>query len=179
LSQKITFLAQKYEKVAAEHAEMSKEKLEYELTLEQTRMALEESNKAALQRERAEANEKLVMATSELEDHIVILLRQLKANEGFVRDRLAASTPCHVIPAPTFSSTSTPNIVLTPISGATVAVDEFSPSPTSNIDNAASSPLRATSMNNATTTLGDSYEYIDALDANIALIHHRHLNTYY
>ncbi len=75
MSQEIISLAQKYEKVAAEHAEMSKEKLEYEQTLEETRMALEESNETALQRERAEANEKLAMATSELEDHIVTLSR--------------------------------------------------------------------------------------------------------
>ena len=84
MSLKTNFLAQKYEKVAAEHAKMSKEKLEYEQTLEQTRIALEVSNKTALQRKRAEANEKLMMATSELEDHIVTLSRHLKAAEAIV-----------------------------------------------------------------------------------------------
>jgi hypothetical protein len=177
LSQKIISLAQKYEKVAAEHTEMSKEKLEYEQTLEETRMALEESNETALQRERAEANEKLAMATSELEDHIVRLSRQLKAAEALVRDRPAASTPCQAILAPTLSPTSTPNVFPTPVSGATVAVDEFKPSPNPNIDNAPSIPLRATPTIDATTS-GDSYEYIDALDANPTLIHQRHLHTY-
>ena len=53
MSPQISLLEQKYEKVVAQHAEMSKEKLEYEQTLEQTRMALEESNETALQKERA------------------------------------------------------------------------------------------------------------------------------
>ena len=57
-------------------------------------------------------------------------------------------------------------------------MDEFSPSSTPNIDNDASSPLRATPINDATTTTCDSYEYIDALDANTALIHQRHLHNY-
>jgi hypothetical protein len=177
LSQKIISLAQKYEKVVAEHAEMTKEKLEYEQTLEETRMALEESNETALQRERAEANEKRAMATSGLEDHIVILSRQLKAVEALVCDRPATSTPCPAILAAALSPTLTPNIVPTVVSGATVAVDEFRPSPNPNIDNAPSIPLWATPTNDATTP-GDSYEYIDALDANPTLIHLRHLHTY-
>ena len=119
---------------------MSKEKLEYGQTLEETRMALEESNEMDLQRERAEANEKLAVATSELEDHIVRLSRQFKATEALVRDRPAASTPCQAIHAPTLSPTSTPNTFPTLVSGATVAVDEFRPSPNPNIDNAPSIP---------------------------------------
>ncbi len=111
---------------------MSKKRLENEHNLEQTKMALEESKEMALQRERAEANEKLVMVTSELEGHIVTLSRQLKAYEALVRDRPATSTPCHAIPAPTLLPTSTPNINPTPDSGATVAVDKFFPSPTPN-----------------------------------------------
>jgi hypothetical protein len=153
LSQKISFLEQKYEKVAAEHAEMPKEKLEYEQTLEQMRMDLEESNETALQRERAEANEKLVMTTSELEGHIVTLSRQLKASSALVRDRPATSNPCHDIPAPALSPTSTPSIIPTSGSGATVAVDEFCPSPTPNIDNVATllvfHCVQATAINDA------------------------------
>ena len=103
-------------------------------------MALEESNETTLQRERAKANEKLAMATSEFEGHIVTLSRQMKAVVAMVRDRPATSTPCHAIHAPTLSPTSAPNIVPTPVSGATMAVDEFSPSPTPNIDNIASIP---------------------------------------
>ena len=47
------------------------------------------------------------------------------------------------------------------------------------INNAASSPLRATPINDATTTPSDSHEYIDALDANTALTFYRHPHTYY
>jgi hypothetical protein len=177
LTQKISFLTQKYEKVGAEHAEMAKEKEDYEKGLEQMRTALEESNEMALQREREKAHEKHATETSQLEDYIVTLARQLKASEALGGNGPSTSTPCPAILEPTLSPTPASNIAPALVSGATVPVDVFTPSPTPNIDNSASIQVRPSSMNDA-TAVGDSYEYIDARDADCALIHKIYLTTY-
>jgi hypothetical protein len=86
LSVKIKALANMLMKKTTEHHNLVKdialERKETENMLKQTTMSLESNLEDALQREKSRAREESTMRSSELEDHIVTLSRQLKVDCG-------------------------------------------------------------------------------------------------
>jgi hypothetical protein len=83
--------------------EIALERKENEDMLKQTTMSLDSNLEDALRRKKARATEELGMRTSELEDHIVTLSRQLKDTEAKVAELQNAGTSSFVSPilAPT------------------------------------------------------------------------------
>ena len=100
--------------------------------------------------------EEIVFQTSELEDHMRTLARQLKDAELKLSSYTAGN-----------STTLTPNLTPTPLSTRVLDV-HADPSPSTTDANDAS-----------TSRLGnDAVEYIDAADANDFLMYKQHFHTY-
>ena len=76
--------------------EIALERKENEDMLKQTTMSLESNLEDTLRREKARATEELTMRTSELEDHIVTLSRQLKVAEAKMAELQNAGTSLFV-----------------------------------------------------------------------------------
>ena len=114
------------------------------------------------------------MQTSDLEDHIITLSRQLKDAEHKLRAVSAVGTSVVLATGGTLSSlTATPDVInpiplLTPNTGAS-----HESSPTSARDDVASViPTTRTPTNPSTPS-----EYMDVDDANSQIIHLQHLHT--
>ena len=113
--------------------------------------------------------EEVVIQTSELEDHIRTLARQLKDAELKLSLYTAGNSGTFVAAtvARTSSTTLTPNITPTPLSTRVVDI-HADPSPSTTAANDAS-PSRVSN---------DAVEYIDAADANDFLMYKQHFHTY-
>jgi hypothetical protein len=120
------------------------------------------------------ANEKLVMQTSELEDHIITLSRQLKDAEQKLRAVSAVGTSSVVLAtgATLSSLTATPDVTPTPLPTPNAGASHES-SPTSVRDDVAS----VIPTTRTPTTPSTPLEYMDAADANNQVIHLQHLHT--
>jgi chaperonin cofactor prefoldin len=120
LSVKIKGLANMLKKKIAEHQDLLKdislERKENEHILKHIRMSLDCNLEDALRREKVRAVEELAMRTSELEDHIVALSRQLKVVEAKLVELQNAGTSPFVPPilAPISCSTTIPCGTRTP-----------------------------------------------------------------
>jgi hypothetical protein len=117
--------------------------------------------------------EEMVIQTSELEDHIRTLARQLNDDEGKL-SLYTAGNSCTFAAATvgrTSSTTLTPDLTPNPLSTRIVDV-HANPSPLTTAANDASTSRVASITTNVVV------EYIDAADANEYLIHQQHLHTY-
>ena len=173
LSHKIKELATTLKEQVAEHQrcmeEMRLERRELEETQQQKMLSLESNFEETLTRERQKMKEEMVIQTSELEDHIRRLARQLKDAEGKLSLCTAGNSftfsPATV--ARTSCTILTPNLTPTPLSTRVVDV-HADPSPSTTAANGAS-----------TSRVGNgAVEYIDAADANAYLIYKQHFRTY-
>jgi hypothetical protein len=183
LSVKIKALANMFQKKTAEHQdlveEVALERKENEDLLRQTTLSLETNLQDALRREKARAAEELTMRTSELDDHIVTLSRQLKVAEAKVAELQNVGISSFVSPilAPTSCPTTTPCGTPTrfrtpPSTAAAVEPHHSIPCPSRACEDV--HDPRSTS---ASTTPSATFEYIDAVDATASIIHLRHLHT--
>ena len=146
---------------------MRLERRELEETQRQKMLSLESNYEETLTRERQKMKEEMGIQTSELEDHIKTLARQLKNAEG----KLSSCTFAVATVPRTSSTTLTPNLTPNLISTRIVDVPA-DPSPSTTAANDASTSRVAS------ITTNDADEYIDAADANAYLIHQQHLHTY-
>ena len=153
--------------------EIRLERRELEETQQQKTLSLESSNEETLTRERHKMKEKMVIQTSELEDHIRTLARQLKDFEGKLSlDNAGNScTFAAATAGQTSSTTLNPNFTPTPLSIRIMKV-HADPSPSTIAANDASTSRDASIRTN------DAVEYIDAADAKEYLIHQQHLHSY-
>ena len=110
LSVKIKALASMLKKKTVEHQdlveEIALERKENEDMLKHNTMSLESNFEDALRREKVRATEESTTRTSELEDHIVTLSRQLEVAEAKVAELQNARTSSFV--SPIFALTSYP-----------------------------------------------------------------------
>ncbi len=122
LIKKFKDLANKLKKKTAEHDALLQgivlERKECEDTLKQTTASVGESIAGAVRREKTEAREQLVMETSQMDDHIRQLSRQLKhAEDKIAQLNVGLSPGCiSTILVPAWSPLRTPFVTPTRVS---------------------------------------------------------------
>ena len=182
LSVKIKALANMLKKKTAEHQELVEEialeRKEHEDMLKQTAMSIESNLEDALRREKARAAEELTLKTSELDDHIVTLSRQLKVAEAEVAELQKAGTSSFLSPihAPTSYPTRTPSVTPTPFRTPPSSAVPTKPLFSIPFSRACEDVCEHRNTGASATQIA-TFEYIDALDATASIIHLRHLQT--